>query len=182
MGLENISDQKIFEGMKKCYDNGVLLLEEAYILSKANKYSRAYALCQLAIEEFAKPSILFGLLIDKFEGRNIDYPKYNKIFKGHTEKTEFSIEWEIATFKYFKEQTGSNFADKVIQKSEEYLTRIKEFNDLKNESLYVSIKNNDFQLPSDIIDKEKFESIFGIASFRKLSLQLFEKSGEKEFD
>ena len=182
MGLKNLSDEKLFEGMKKCFENGESLLEDAYILSKENKYARAYTLCQLAIEEFAKPPILFSLLMERSKQEQIYYKNYNRIFTDHKEKSEFSIQWEIAMFKYFKQQTGVDFADKLIKNSEEYLTKLKELNDLKNESLYVSIKNNDFQSPSEIIDKEKFESIFGIASFRKLSLQVFGKFNEKNID
>src|SRR5690606_26368553 len=134
MSLKNLSDDNLLEGMKKSYANAVELLDEAHLLFNSKKYSRAYSLCQLSIEEFAKAPLLFGVLMERLEGLEIDYEKYDHDFKNHEKKMEHGIEWEIAMFKKFKHDTGKDFIDKTMEKSEEFLTKIKEFNNLDRKS------------------------------------------------
>lgn len=182
MSLENLSDDTLLEGMKKSYENAVDLLYEAHLLGEAQNFSRSYTLCQFSIEEFAKAPILFSILMERLEGSTIDYEKYDKDFYNHERKMEHGIDWEIGMFEYYKAETGKDFADKIIEKSKDYQNNIKELNDMKNESLYVDIKNNSFQSPSEVIDEEKYNKIAGIASLRKLMLQIFGKIDDKTLD
>lgn len=163
MDLINIPDDQIIIGMEKSLENAGALLTEAYLLSTNKKYARAYCLCQFAIEELGKIQLLFDLLIKRINGEEIDYKQLNYDFKNHSAKTIISIESQIAYFKLMKVQTGYSFADKLIDKSEKLLSRKKELNDLKNESLYVSAKETGFQSPQEIIDEEKYNDISGIA-------------------
>jgi AbiV family abortive infection protein len=179
MSLRELANEKLIEGIKKCYANGDSLLNDAFTLGESKKFSRAYTLGQLAIEEFAKVPLLLSVLIERLEGNNVDYDKYEKTFKDHTLKTELGIDWEIAMWKHYKQETGKDFVDKLIDKSNEYRHQLKELNDLKNESLYVSIKDNEFQSPTEVFNEDKFNSIMGIASFRKIMLQRFTNINEK---
>ncbi len=182
MSLRDLSDEKLIEGITKSYANAVDLLDEANLLGQAKKFSRAYALCQLSIEEFAKSPILFSILMERLEGSKIDYEKYEKDFYNHEKKMEHGIDWEIAMFEYFKAETGKDFVDKTIEKSKEYRNKINEFNDLKNESLYVDIINDNFQLPSEVINEEKYNSIAATASLRKIMLQGLTKTDENSLN
>lgn len=167
MPLENISNENIINGMKKSLNNADSLLSEAFLLQSNKKFARAYTLCQIAIEELAKIQMLFELWIDRINGNTINYKLLNDNFKDHPTKTKISIETEIAFFKLMKEQTGYEWIDKLISKGDELLTKVKELNNLKNESLYVSIKNDGFQSPEEIIDEGKYQSISASAFMRQ---------------
>ena len=76
MNLEDLSDEELIKGIQKSYTNAVNLLDEAYLLGQAEKFSRGYTLCQISIEEFAKCPLLFGLLMERLEKSEIDYEKF----------------------------------------------------------------------------------------------------------
>ena len=182
MGLENVSKDKIIQGIRKSFDNAVELLSEADILSEKNKWARAYTLCQLAIEELAKITLLFNLLIDKINGYPIDYSDCNTQFMDHALKTKLSIETEMFFFQLYKKETGQDWIDNVIKKGEEFISKIYELNDLKNESLYVSIIGNTFQSPNEIISKEAYDNIRATAILRKIMFDNFVKGAEKNIE
>jgi len=182
MSIENVRTENIINGMKKSFNNADSLLEEAYILQSNKKWSRAYTLCQLAIEELAKVPMLFHLLIDRINGYTIDYGQLNFNFKKHDEKTKISIETEIAFFKLYKEHSRKDWVDNAIKEGEELITRIDELNNLKNESLYVSIKNDDFQSPDEVINEEKFNNIYGTALLRQTMFKNLVDGSEKNID
>lgn len=48
--------------------------------------------------------------------------------------------------------------------------------------MYVNVKNTSFQSPSETIDKEKFDKIFGVASLRKMMLQIFGEFNESALE
>ena len=98
MNLENISTENIIDGMNKSLNNADSLLNEAVLLQSAKNFARAYALCQIAIEELAKIQILFEIWINRINGKPINNAQLNKIFKNHQTKTKLSIETEVAFF------------------------------------------------------------------------------------
>jgi AbiV family abortive infection protein len=167
MSLENISTKNIRHGIKKSFDNASALLCEADILKRNKKYARGYTLCQIAIEELAKIPMLFGLWINRINGNKINYKRLNENFKDHPQKTKLSAQWEIIFLKTFKEQTGSTWPEEVIKKNEKIIAKIEELNVTKNESLYVSVVNNDFQLPEELIHEETFNNLYATALLRK---------------
>jgi AbiV family abortive infection protein len=182
MGIENIRTENIINGMNKSFNNADSLLQEADILKSNKKFARAYTLCQLAIEELAKIPMLFNLWINRINDYSIDYEHLNSNFTDHPHKTKLSIEVEIAFFKLYKEHSGNDWVDNAIKNGEELLTKIKELNKLKNESLYVSIINDDFQSPHEKIDEEKFNSIYGTALLRKIMFKNLIAGSEKGID
>lgn len=179
MSLELIPTDKLINGIKKAFANAESFLNDVYILKEYEQLTHAYTLCQFAIEELAKISILFQLWIDRINENEIDYNKFDSDFKNHIVKTKLSVETEISLLKLYKEETGAEWVDEVIKKGEELLLNLKFSNDLKNESLYVTVKNNDFQSPTDIITKDVFDSIYGTALLRKMMFEnLMNKSEE----
>lgn len=182
MSLRNLSNEKLIWGIKKSYANGDALLSDAFLLGESKKFPRAYTLCQLAIEEFAKVPLLFNILMDRLVGSEIDYDKYERTFKNHEMKIELGIDSEIAMWKYYKHKTGEDYVDKLIESAEEYRNQIKKLNDLKNDSLYVDIKNSNFQSPEDVIGEEQYSSIAGTASLRQLMLKVFTNFNDNSID
>ena len=182
MSLECVRTENIINGMKKSLNNADSLLHEAYLLQSNKVYVRAYTLCQLAIEELAKVPMLFYLWIDRINGNTIDYEQLNRNFKDHPEKTKISIESEIAFFKVYKERSGKDWVENLIKKGEELIPRVNELNNLKNESLYVTIKDDDFQAPDEVIDEEKFNNIYGTAVLRQIMFKNLVDGSEKGID
>jgi AbiV family abortive infection protein len=179
MSLESISTDKLINGIKKAYENAESFLNDVYILKEYEGWAHAYTLCQFAIEELSKIPMLFQIWINRINENKIDYEKLDSDFRNHIVKTEISILFEMQFFRLYKEQTGAEWVDDAIKKGEEFLQNIKQSNDLKNEGLYVTVKNNDFQSPTDIITKEIFDSIYGKALLRKMMFENLMKGSEK---
>jgi AbiV family abortive infection protein len=173
MILENVPTEYLINGINKAYSNADSLLQEARILEINKKWPRAYVLCQLAIEELGKISLLFQLWIDRLNKKQVDYKKINSDYVSHLEKTRLSITLQSAFFNLYKEDTGDNSIDKHIQIAEYLLGKIPEMNDLKNNGLYTGINGNDFRSPNEIIDSQKFDFIFDYASKMKLFVGIF---------
>ncbi len=182
MELEKVPNQNIINGMKKSFNNAEALLNEAFLLQSNKMYARAYTLCQFAIEELGKIQILFELWINRINGNLIDYEQLNKNFTDHKIKTKISIQTEIAFFKLMQKQTGYGWIDKIIKNREGLLSNISEINNLKNESLYVSLKEDDFQAPEEVIDEEKYSDIYANASMRKEFSKNFVRVIEQHID
>jgi len=182
MSIENVRTENIINGMKKSFNNANSLLEEAYILQSNKKWARAYTLCQLAMEELAKVIMLYGLWINRINDYNIEYGQLNNSFSRHPEKTKLSIVTEIAFLKLYKEHSGEDWVDNIIKEDEEQLAKVKELNNLKNDSLYVSINNYDFKSPYETIDEEKFNRIYAKAFLRKTMFKNLVDASEKKID
>jgi len=171
MGLENVACNNILNGIRKSYDNAVELISEAEILRDNRKWSRAYTLCQLAIEELGKVPLLFQLLFDRIISPKIDYKEINKIFYDHKLKTEESIRGVIASLQVYKDKFGSEWVDNLIEKLEISISEVEELDNRKNKSIYVSIKENDFQSPNELIGEKEFDEIYGKTIFPKMAFR-----------
>lgn len=182
MSLEYVRTENIINGMKKSFSNADSLLHEAYLLQSNKKCVRAYTLCQLAIEELAKVPMLFHMWIDRINGNTINYEQLNRNFKYHPEKIKISIASEIAFFKLYKEHSGEDWVENLIKMGEESITKAKELNDLKKESLYVTVKDDDFQAPDEVIDEEKFNNICGTAALLQIMIKNLVDGSEKSID
>ncbi|MBV6419604.1 MAG: hypothetical protein DAHOPDDO_00827 [Ignavibacteriaceae bacterium] len=167
MSLENIPTENLLNGINKAFANADSLLSEARILEINEKWPRAYVLCQLALEELGKISLLFQLWIDKLNNKQIDYKKLNGDFLSHLEKTRLSILSELALLKMYKGDAGDESINKIIEMEEYTLGRVNDLNDLKKISLYVGIEGTDFFSPYEEIHSQKYYFIYDIALKRK---------------
>ena len=179
MSLKSIPTGRLINGIKKAFANDESFLDDANVLKNNKKWAHGYSFCQLAIEELSKITILFQLWIDRINGNEIKYKKLDNDFKNHIEKTKLSVETEKSFFLLYKEYSGARWVDDAIKKGDEFIQNIKLSNNLKNESLYVTIQNNDFQSPDEIITKEIFDSIYGTALMRKMIFEKLLKGSEK---
>ncbi|MBU0529549.1 AbiV family abortive infection protein [bacterium] len=173
MSLEAVPTEKLIKGIKNAFENAESFIKEINILKEYEAWPHAYTLCQFAIEELAKIPMLFQLWIDRINETSIDYNRLDSDFKNHTAKNRLSVETEMSFFKLYKINTGAEWVDSALTKSEELLNNLKYTNELKNESLYVTVNNNDFQSPSDVITEEMFDSIYSTTLLRKMTYKFF---------
>ena len=145
--------------MKSCLENASELIKDAELLFENKRFARTHTLTQLAIEEIGKSMMLYefynSLQIDK--RKVFDFKKFRKNFRDHKWKT---FETKIIDIWMFAENKDSDFEDfaknnfKEIQKAKKG-----HYDNLKNESLYVSLKKDKFHKPNDLfneIDTFKF--------------------------
>ncbi len=182
MSLESVPTEKLIVGIHKAFDNAKSFLNEAYILKEYEQWAHSYSLCQLAIEEFSKIAILIFLWINRINEVDIDYQKLDMDFTNHKEKTKLSTNISVFLFKMYKDETGNKEMDEEIIKGEEIIKNLKLTNDLKNESLYVTIKDNDFQAPIDIITKNVCEDLYNTASLRKITFKIIIKLSQNNIN
>ena len=179
MSLKLVPIDKLISGIKKAFDNAKLFLDDALILKESEQWVHAYTFCQFAIEELSKISMLFQLWINRINENEIDYKKLDYDFINHIAKTKLSVESLMSIMNLYKEQTGAEWVNNVLKEGEELLQNLKTSNKLKNESLYVTVKNNDFQSPTDIITKELFDSIYATALLMKIVFEGIITGSEK---
>lgn len=179
MSLKNVPTENLIKGIKKAYSNAVSFLDDAYSLSKNKKWAHAYSFCQFAIEELSKNRLFFQIWISRINGDEIDYDAYDSAFKNHIEKSKSSIKDELFFLKVYKKITGKAWVDKLLKKNQKLMKDVGRLNKLKNESLYVTLKNKDFQSPDEIITKEMFDSLYGTAHWRKIITEAIIKAIEK---
>ncbi|MDG4714883.1 AbiV family abortive infection protein [Winogradskyella marincola] len=155
----SIDISEIKNGMKSCLENASELIKDAELLLENKRFARTHTLTQLAIEEIGKSMMLYefynSLQMDK--RKEFDFKKFRKNFRDHKWKT---FETKIIDIWMFAENKGSDF-DSFAKNNFKEIQKVKEghYDNLKNESLYVSLKNDKFCKPNDLfteIDTSKF--------------------------
>jgi len=162
-----LSVSQIEEARSKILQNATELVEEAELLLVNGRHARAYSLAHLACEEMAKIPMLLRAATDKILGRDVDWQKLNRRLRSHIEKIRV-----IIVLGYFVDPNIENDQDlKTLQKS---LAKVKDFNLLKNQSLYTNFVGNSFQNPSEAIPTELAKSLVGLARKRLRFFQSIE--------
>jgi AbiV family abortive infection protein len=160
MSLENVTDKELEVGIEKSLKNAKELIEEGDILFKENRVSRAYCLYQLAVEEVGKSRLLFGLIMNRKLGENIDYKVVNREFSHHQTKSKSALTFEMLALLLMYSSKKDNTAQKRKASFTEAIQRVQDENNVhtlnnnKNNSLYVGIKDRNFFEPSDMISKK----------------------------
>ncbi|MDZ7658149.1 AbiV family abortive infection protein [Fodinibius sp.] len=154
-----MDDKVLKEGYDLTYENARELIEDAQLLKKSQRYSRAYTLFQLAIEEIGKCRLIWCGMIDFYQGKQIseEYFKDNN-FLWHNAKTKSSLKAQLEAILLFEMQTG-NSLQKMKDAIRNDYENIPELNSLKNKSLYVDIENEEFISPKDQITEEMVDKI-----------------------
>ncbi len=166
--MTELSIEEIDKGINKCLENSSELLNDANILLDNKRFSTAFALYQLGIEESAKVKILLRLALEKRSGivlMNSDRKQYfNSIFNNHKEKNRLMG---------YTDQNFNDLAKKINIPEFRNSKSIKrdidhpsEQDKLKQSALYVSVENNKFVKPADKISKEDCAEKKEIAIFR----------------
>lgn len=161
-------EKEFINGLYLSYENAKSLFEEAFILEKHQKTSRAYCLFHLSLEECGRFHLIYNCLNDyifkEITAKDFNFKTLKKrgyedhklkvqenfdgVFKmtyimlAISKKTLDTNQFEIESKKEIEELTKA------------YKTTIKikdELNDLKNKSLYVTFKDNKFNSPDELI-------------------------------
>jgi AbiV family abortive infection protein len=157
--MKSLSVSQIEEARSKILQNAMELVEEAELLLANGRFARAYSLSHLACEEIAKIPMLVRAATDKILGRDVDWQKLNRRLRSHTEKIT-----GIFFVDYLIDPNIENDQDlKILQKS---LDMVKDFNMLKNQSLYTNLVGNSLLKPSEAIPTELATSLVGLARKR----------------
>ncbi|HRI22019.1 MAG TPA: AbiV family abortive infection protein [Panacibacter sp.] len=151
-----ISDEILKEVAKKSLENAKALMSDADILREANRYQRAYAIYQFAMEEVGKAisSILLLILIDPNEK---DFKEFERSFKSHTSKIKRSraLDSFICQVIYKGDFDGAlNFLQSSISENENQLDQS------KNNSLYTNIIDSQVKKPSEMISENQMNYIW----------------------
>jgi AbiV family abortive infection protein len=179
----NILNEIYEDGAKAAYKNCLDMLEEANILYSNSKFPRAYALCVLSMEEFAK-SFLYkchsvGLITDKDLKRGIVkhqekifhsthlmlipyvlHNRYQKFFEAAEHDKNEKDHLKHLAFEAFKRvyefYKYSDDKEEIVHK---YLELFKDVHNLKLKTLYVDIQGNKLVVPNNTITEEKCKQI-----------------------
>ncbi len=167
-----MNDIELKKGFGLIVENAEQLIKDASILKRNASYPRSYALFQLAIEEVGKALIIYKALIEFYWGVNIgeEYLKKQGFF-DHKQKTKQSLIVEYFAVKVFERSINKRTdLEKAIFEDADSIESI---NKMKNLSLYVSIHENVFLSPSNIITKETTDEIEYKAIARVNSIKPF---------
>lgn len=163
-----LSLDKIEQARMKILGNARELVEEAELLLSHSRFSRAYFLAHLAGEELAKLPMLVRAAVENLVGLTVDQKKLGRRWSNHTSKMQ-----GILINDYFLNPDMENNAD--IERLRSELERVSSFNDLKNHSMYVSVLDERFYQPSEIISAELATGMVQLARRR---LAFFEEVEE----
>lgn len=168
-----------FEAIHKSLANASELIEEAEILAHNKKIARAYTLFQLSIEEVGKASLTFNFVLKGNINNAPEIRDFNKAFYSHTTKTKFSQGMDFM-FALMSEKTPST--KKLLENFMEQRDKVNISNDYKNYSLYTSLIDSKFYMPSEIITEEQLSHIAYYAKLRLRVANPFFTLGIENFD
>jgi len=148
-----MTEEELRKGLDLTYKNALRLYEEANGLFIFERYSRAYALSQLASEEIGKALIIYHAILDFYNGVTINKEYFeSKQFRDHKTKIKKVILIQMQVFTYMSDKL--EHGKEILKKLAEQYENAKKIDVKKNQSLYVGIENENFIFPDDVITKE----------------------------
>jgi len=152
-----ISEIKI--GVKNCLENATELIQDADLLLKNRRFARTHSLTQLALEEVGKAMMLYEFYnaLQMDNRKEFDFKKFRKNFYNHKWKT---FESTMVNLMMYTEKESYNLKSDDFKKYAldhfEDILKVKSghYDDLKNNSLYVSLKNNKFCKPTELFNEK----------------------------
>jgi len=174
--------EKIYNAIFLTYENASELYEDAEILYKNGKIKRSYTFYHFSFEEggrfFLLAKTLFRFLLKEIGITELNYGYLKSIgFEHHIKKLDESILKIFASTVYNSIlENNTEFTEKLTQMYEDLKTRVNEFNNLKNRSIYISYIDNNFVKPTDSISIENVEDIKQLADIQLINAnQLLER-------
>lgn len=172
--IKKLSNKKLFEGIKYCFDNSNDLYSSALALKRNKKYSVATSILTLSIEELVKSLTLFIVLISEPEEREIfrDVFESNDLHKSRhgfalfmneylkavnlkkIVKANIQLETPEELSAYLQTKIDFNkIASNVEKEKKTFNNWFDQANERKNAGLYVAY-NNKWFIPTRINEKE----------------------------
>lgn len=129
----------------KASENAISLSQEARILLGADKFARAFYLSHMASEEAAKSILLSS--IHTLSTPESELSKVESLLRNHGKKIEFAIEMAGSIDK--------GLATRIKETENQLIAHI---NDLKNNSMYVSLIDGNLVYPDKAVKELDIES------------------------
>lgn len=161
-----LDKEKSFNAISKILSNADSLIDDANILLQHSKLSRAYTLFQLAIEEVGKAALVYGFLLFEDLENTETQKSFLWDFTDHKNKTLKSLGMELRLIFITDDE---NIKKNILMDIENQIEHLAEMNNFKNYSLYTSLINGEFHVPSEIITKKHVEDIRSRADRRLAS-------------
>jgi AbiV family abortive infection protein len=173
-----MTKEDYFDGIFKSISNASDLYGDAELLFNNSRYSRAYTLYQLAIEEIGKASMIYSFILYKDYNQTSEQDKFKKEFVDHKKKTQSSIGIDVLL--------AFQISDLKLKKGLMYqaykqLQDVKSLNKLKNQSLYTDLIEGVFKLPREVISFELTSEIKTLVKTRLNTAEEFYKIGITNF-
>lgn len=168
---------KFSDALLITYNNAVQLYEDATLLEKNNRLSRAFTLYHISFEEAGRFSLivknLFKYFLGEIKANELNYGNLKKQgYENHIEKLNESLLYmfKLPIFNTVVNENGA--PDDLLKIHEQFSEDIPKLNKLKNDSLYITFENNSFNSPSDLIDED---SIFKAKTFAEIQIDTMKK-------
>jgi AbiV family abortive infection protein len=166
--MNNLEISAIDKGMVLCCNQATQLIIDGDLLLEHKRYPTAFSLYQLASEESSKIKILVRLALEKRSGITLmddERGKYfKKLFHNHLEK----IKLAATTDKNFNELAVKinfpKFRNQVEIQDE--IENPKLLDLMKQDGLYVGLRDNKFIPPSEIIGEGECKKLRDDVVFR----------------
>jgi AbiV family abortive infection protein len=168
--------EDLFSAIEKSLVNAHELHSDAKILKENNRFARAYTCFQFCIEEVGKAALTYQYLLDDDTSKS---KLFLKDFRDHKTKTNSAIGIDMLMLKIIQNPV---LKKKTLINSHIQNNSLDKFNNLKNYSLYTSLIDGKFYLPSEIVTETNVEDIEFYAKIRLEVAAQFYKIGIKEFD
>lgn len=168
-----------FEAIRKSLANARELIDEAEILVQNKKIARAYTLFQLSIEEVGKAFLTFNFVLNGDIDNAAEIREFDSAFINHKAKTKFSQGLDFM-FALMSEKTPDT--KKILENFMEQRDKVNISNNYKNYSLYTSLIDNKFYMPSEIITEQQLSDIAYYAKLRLSIANPFFTLGIENFD
>ena len=157
-----LNDEKAAIGMHYCFLNAKDLYEDAKLLKKNKRYSRAFSLLILSLEELAKIPILLNTI---FYSKDDD-KKWNAFWKSFNTHSDKQIMWSFYGEYLEKYFNNYSFEDRYPPGLQPLLEKGKQL------CFYVNFFENDFIKPDDFA-KDNIEWLNWIIEFTEKRIKSF---------
>ncbi|WP_440999802.1 AbiV family abortive infection protein [Fodinibius sp. SL11] len=175
----SLSIEQITSARKKTFKNAEELIKDSELLFENGSFARSLFLSQIAVEELGKYLMICSIITQQIRNDDIDWSKFWKRFRSHIEKRgniyNFGIFLSFETTPEEKKEQIENLEDDLEDLESEKLS-----------SLYTDYTDNEFTLPSNLIDEEtavdKLENAKGVLDFFRTGEELFKAGDIKSID
>lgn len=136
----------LYDLFAKTSKNVNSLKEESKLLLDNKFYARSYVLSIAALEEMGK-----RMLVADYINGMVSDKEFNEIFRSH----ELKLSYLRNNINIIKDEYGNLDFEIVYDKSKH-----KKWINLRHQSLYVGLENNEITSPLDIVDEKYAEYIY----------------------
>ena len=166
--MNNLEISVIDKGIVLCCNQATQLINDGDLLLQHKRYPTAFSLYQLASEESSKIKILIRLALEKRSGiilMDVERGKYfKKLFYSHLDKIKLAAKSDQNFNELAEKINLPQFRNEAEIQNE--LEHPKMLDLMKQDGLYVGLKDNQFIQPSEIISEIECKKLRNDVIFR----------------